>query len=110
MIINDKYLNSKSVYELPEGVQVEEYRRGGNREPLFTPDVCINARGTVGLKNYKETAFQLCITSTDKGLLKYLEGYNWGAKFSRVNSIVGVGKCNKWQVEKIISEYYANIK
>ena len=110
MIINNKYLNSKPVYEIPEGVQIEEYRRGGNREPSFIPDICINARGTVGVRSYKETAMQVCIKTSDSNLISYLKEYDWSGVFDRGNSIVGCGRCSKWQVEKIISDYYANIK
>ena len=110
MIINNKYLNSKPKYELPNDVKVGLYDAYYKKEPNFVPNVCINRWGTVGIRDYKDTSVQVCIKTNDIGLIKYLESYNWGAKFSRGNSIVKAGKCNKWQVEKLISEYYANIK
>ena len=51
MIINDKYLNSKPVYESPEGVQIGMYKKECNAHgvilPTFIPDVCINRCGTL---------------------------------------------------------------
>ena len=110
MIINNKYLNSKPVYGIPEGVKIEEYRSYYKREPSFIPDICINKRGTVGVRSYKETAMQVCIKTSDSMLLKYLKEYDWCGVFNRGSSIVGASKCTKCDVEKIISEYYSGIK
>ena len=115
MIINNKYLNSKPVYDIPEDVQVGIYRRGGSKvielTPGFEPNICINAWGTIRVKEYKETAFQICVKTPDDGLLNYLKEYDWwllnSSTFGNLHKISG---CAKWQIEKIISEYYANIK
>ena len=108
MIINDKYLNSKPTYNIPEGVQVGRYDSYFKIEPSFVPDISINRWGVVGIRGYKETAAQICVKSNDSNLISYLKEYDWCSLVKQDSGTTPV--FNKWHVEKIISEYYRGVE
>ena len=108
MIINDKYLNSRPKYDIPEGVQIGRYDSYFKIEPSFVPDISIKRWGVgVGVRGYKETAAQICVKSNDSNLISYLKEYDWCSLVKQDSGITP--SLNKWQVEKIISEYYEGV-
>ena len=99
-------INSKPIYELPEGVQIEDYREYYGRDVSFIPDICINKWGKVGIQPYKQSNGQVCIKSTDKKLLDYLKRFDWSAN----KMSIGANSCNMSDVKKIISDYYKGVE
>ena len=113
MIINDKYLNSKPVYEIPEGVDIKLVKRGSTEYSDLDCDVCINAWGVVGVCEAGSKSIEYRIKVEDVLLLRYLNNYNWLSLFSWYDKGTPYRRSPflyKYNISKVISDYYKGLE
>lgn len=109
MIINNKYLNSKPTYNIPEGVDVVLYvvsdkmKRGLS---FNNHNLSIGCKYPYNVSVSKHpTHLQVLVRSGDNKLLSYLKEYNY-LKYRGKDVVGRSGDICTNDVKKIISEYY----
>ena len=112
MIINNKYLNSKPVYELPFNTKVCLYVLSGSmlRGGGFKEDISISCKPPFTVREVKHpTYLQVLVRSDDVSLLAYLRGYDYNA-YKDASAITVRSGLYVLDVKKIISDYYMGLE
>lgn len=99
-------LNKKPVYELPDEIVIEEYRKD-YKTPNITPDIVLSCYGSISIDKQYRTTTQLWIKTDNSDLLEFIKTYNFKKKLSLT---IGSPRFNSWRLKKIILEEFYEVK